>query len=74
MEMEVFESTAEKDRGERDIRAAEGKLNLFSKRVSDKHHELSTSSKESIAAFMHLNFYILDLKKVCFLSFTFFPQ
>jgi len=63
MEMEVFESTVEHDRGERDIAAAESRLQLFARQVAKQGLELSLGSRQSLERFLQLNLYILDLKK-----------
>jgi hypothetical protein len=64
MEMEIFESTVERDRGERDIPTAEKKFQFFVKRVTKDSLKLSVDSRQSLEAFLQLNVYILDLKKV----------
>lgn len=64
MEMEVFESTSERDRGERDIPEAETRLQGFAKRVAGDSLELSLVSRQALESFLQLNVYILDLKKV----------
>jgi hypothetical protein len=70
MEIEVFESTVERDRGERDVPTAEQRLQLFAKKVKEKSLELSPGSRRSLEAFLRLNVYLLDLKKVCRSAFS----
>jgi len=63
MELEVFESTGECDRGERDIPAAVKRLQLFNERVLEIGLKLSASGRHTLERFLQLNSHILDLKR-----------
>lgn len=69
VEAEVFESISEKDRGERTVEDSESRLGKFAERVmerglGDKKKFKMKASRDALATFIHLNMFILDLKKV----------
>jgi hypothetical protein len=69
IESEVFESTSERDRGERDIEESERRLALFAERVTgrglgDSRKLHLKASKDALETFLQLNVLILNLKKV----------
>ena len=64
-EAEVFESVRESTRGERSIEEVEKHLKLFKGLVEEKKASLILpGSREAFDVFLHLNSFILDVKKV----------
>jgi hypothetical protein len=64
-EAEVFESVRESTRGERSIEEVEKQLKLFEGLVQEKKASLILpGSREAFDVFLHLNAFILDVKKV----------
>ncbi|KZT25579.1 hypothetical protein NEOLEDRAFT_1162727, partial [Neolentinus lepideus HHB14362 ss-1] len=69
LDSEIFESTSERSRGERNVEDAEGRLRAFVSRVEergfqDKKKWNLKESREAFRMFMQLNRLLLDLKKL----------
>jgi hypothetical protein len=70
MEAEIFESSAERDRGERGIQDSEAALQKYVSRVGISGAKLSKNGRKLLEQFLQLNLYLLNLKKVRHLSFV----
>jgi len=65
LEEEIFEDVAERSRGERSVEESESRMKRFQERTLEKRRELKLpGSKDALDAFMQMNFFILDLKRV----------
>lgn len=69
VDLEVFESTNERTRGERSVEDAEERLEKFRERLTERGYldgraMRMKQSREALEKFMRLNIFILDLKKV----------
>jgi len=72
MESQVFESTSERDRGERSIEDVESRLALFARRVGEggfKFH--MTGSRNALERFLELNVKVMNIKKVNLFPFSY---
>lgn len=70
VEAQIFESTREKDRGERDIKETEARLSGFANEVvkrglGDRRTMKTKESRAALERFLQVNVLLLDLKKVC---------
>ncbi|KAK4687106.1 E3 ubiquitin-protein ligase BAH, partial [Tremellales sp. Uapishka_1] len=68
IEAQIFESSSERDRGERTIEAAEGRLQVFANEVvkrglGDRRTIKGKKSREAWEEFLRLNVLLLDLKR-----------
>ena len=66
---QIFESTTEKDRGERSVEDSEAKLTEFANKVvkeslGDRQTLQRKESRDALEQFLHINVLLLDLKKV----------
>jgi hypothetical protein len=64
IESEVFESTAELDRGDRSYEESEARLQTFTRRIGASGIKLSKSGQGTLERFLQLNVYLLNVKKV----------
>lgn len=74
VESEVFERVGERARGERTVADAEVRLKAFAERVTgaglgDRRTLKLRESRAALDRFLRLNLLLLDLKKVCSISF-----
>lgn len=72
VEAEVFENVQEVRRGERSVEECEHRLKLFAERVTqrglgDQRMLKKMKSRDALEAFLELNVFILNIKKVCYL-------
>lgn len=71
VDADIFESHQEASRGERSIEESEQRLELFLQRLRDRGLADSRGfkvkeSREALQTFLHLNSFILDLRKACY--------
>jgi hypothetical protein len=65
LEAQVFESTSERDRGERSIEESEARLAQFAHRVGKGGFSLTmAASRDGLERFLELNVRLMNLKKV----------
>ncbi len=69
VDTEVFENQSERSRGERSLEDAEGRLELFKRRIADRGFVDGRAlklkeSRQALKTFLQLNAFVLDLKKV----------
>ena len=74
VDAQIFESTTEKDRGERSVGDSELKLTKFAKKVikqgmGDDHTLQRKESRNALERFLQINVLLLDLKKASHPSF-----
>ncbi len=68
VDLEVFESHGERERGERSVEDVEERLEMFKKRLIERGYMDGTAmrlkeSRDAVEKFVKLNVFILDLKK-----------
>ena len=73
VDAQIFESTMEKDRGERSVEESEAKLTEFANKVvkeglGDGRTMQRKESRDALERFLKMNVLLLDLKKVSKLS------
>ncbi|PSR81314.1 hypothetical protein PHLCEN_2v6393 [Hermanssonia centrifuga] len=71
VDTEVFENQSERSRGERSLEDAEGRLELFKRRIADRGFVDGRAlklkeSRQALKTFLQLNAFVLDLKKFHF--------
>jgi len=68
VETQVFEGIHESDRGERSVEESEKRLKLFGERVTQRFQDRSQfrikTSRNALDAFLQLNAFILNVKRV----------
>lgn len=67
MELEIFESSAERDRGDRSTDESEKRLGKFAQQIGARGMKLSKDNRAAFERFLELNVLILNLRKVGYL-------
>ncbi|KZT42794.1 hypothetical protein SISSUDRAFT_998572 [Sistotremastrum suecicum HHB10207 ss-3] len=63
MELEIFESSAERDRGDRSTEESEKRLGKFAQQIGARGMKLSKDNRTAFERFLELNVLILNLRK-----------
>lgn len=76
MDAEIFQSSGERDRGDRSVEETEKRLNMFVERLNqanlgDGKRLMLKESKGAAQDFLQMNLFLLDIKKVSIRLITF---